>query len=56
LALARHFGVEFTAGVGAAWLSYAKNDCSKCGDEAGRYGRLYFGPTELGIKLVLMIK
>ncbi len=56
LALAKRWGLEFTAGVGMAWLNYVKSECPKCGDEIGETGKTYYGPTELGVKVVFMIK
>ncbi|WP_307756628.1 DUF3575 domain-containing protein [uncultured Alistipes sp.] len=56
LALAKRWGLEFTAGVGVARMSYVKKDCVKCGNEVGHYNKTYFGPTSLGVKIVFMIK
>lgn len=56
LAFARRWGVEFTAGAGVARFNYIQSDCLKCGDEVGKVGKTWFSPTELGIKVVFMIK
>ncbi len=56
LPLAKRWGLEFTAGLGILWMDYLKTDCEKCGIEDGRYKRTYFGPTQLGVKVVFMIK
>lgn len=56
LPLAKRWGVEFTAGVGVIMMDHTQFDCAKCGDEAGKFKKTYFGPTELGVKLVFMIK
>jgi hypothetical protein len=56
LPLAKRWGLEFTAGAGVAVLNYTQYDCEKCGNEVKRTSKTYFGPTELGVKLVFMIK
>ncbi len=56
LPFAKRWGVEFTAGVGVMRLDYTRSDCLKCGSEIGKQSKTYFGPTELGVKLIFMIK
>jgi hypothetical protein len=56
LALSKRWGLEFTVGAGVMRTSYEKYDCEKCGSEVGKFDRTYFGPTELGVKMVFMIK
>ncbi len=56
LMLASHWGLEFNAGVGLAYMNYEKKDCIKCGSLVGNYDKVYFGPTSLGVKLVFIIK
>jgi hypothetical protein len=55
-AFSKRWGLEFTAGVGVIRTSYKKYDCEKCGSEVGKFDRTYFVPTELGVKMVFMIK
>ncbi len=52
----KHWSLELTAGIGAAWLTYDKYDCPKCGDKIGSDTDIYFGPTKAGINLVYIIK
>jgi len=54
--LNKHWGIEFNAGVGAAFLKYSKFKCEKCSDKIGDFKKKYFGPTSLGIKLVYILK
>ncbi|MDR2894144.1 MAG: DUF3575 domain-containing protein [Alistipes sp.] len=56
LPLARRWGVEFTAGIGVARLDYDRYGCATCGDLLGRETKTYFGPTELGVKLIFMLR
>jgi hypothetical protein len=55
-AWSKRWGIEFTIGVGVMQMDYKRFDCEKCGRELGRFKKTYFGPTELGIKLIFMIK
>ena len=55
-AWSKHWGMEFNLGVGVAFLDYKKSDCVKCGAELGEYKKTYAGPTNIGIKLVYVIK
>jgi len=54
--LNKHWGIEFNAGIGAAFLKYSKFNCEKCSDKIGDFKKKYFGPTSLGIKLVYILK
>ncbi|GEM_PF-39757 len=54
--LGKHWGLEFTAGFGGAFLKYDKYPRAKCSDPIGKFDKKYFGPTSLGIKLVYIIK
>lgn len=56
LPIAKRWGVEFTAGVGVIRMDYTKYECPKCGSEIEKFGKTYFRPTELGVKLIFMIK
>ena len=55
-AWSKHWGMEFNFGLGVAFLDYKKSDCVKCGAELGEYKKTYAGPTNIGIKLVYVIK
>ena len=55
-AWSKHWGMEFNIGAGLAFLDYTKKDCVKCGHEVGEYKKTYFGPTNLGIKLLFVAK
>ena len=54
--LAPRFSMEFTVGVGYAFLKYDKNRCTDCTKKIGEGVSHYFGPTRVGISLVYMIK
>ncbi len=56
LMLSSHWGIEFNAGVGVAYMNYEKKDCVKCGSLVGNYDKWYVGPTSLGVKLLFIIK
>jgi hypothetical protein len=56
LALDRRWGLEFTLGAGVLRFDSKKSDCIKCGDVVGREQKTYFGPTEMGVKVVFMIR
>ncbi len=55
-AWSKHWGMEFNAGLGVAWMDYVQKDCEKCGNEIGHFKKTYFGPTALGVKILFMIK
>ena len=52
----RHWGMEFTLGIGVAYLTYDKYECETCGNVIGKENKTYFGPTKAGITLVFLIK
>lgn len=54
--LGKRFGIEFTAGVGVLKMEHTKNECLLCGDEIAKETKTWFGPTQLGVKLILMLK
>ena len=54
--LAPRFSMEFTIGVGFAYLNYEKTRCTDCKVTIGEDTDWYIGPTRLGIGLVWMIK
>jgi hypothetical protein len=56
LPLSAHWGLEFTAGVGVLQTEYREWDCTKCGDEVGKSNKTWFGPTNLGVKVVFVIR
>ncbi len=56
LPLSGRWGLEFAVGAGMLRLDYSQSDCIKCGDEFGKFNKIYFGPTEIGVKVVFMIK
>jgi hypothetical protein len=56
LPLSTAWGVEFTVGVGVAYLDYEKYDCATCGVSLGKESKTYFGPTRAGISLVYILK
>jgi Protein of unknown function (DUF3575). len=51
-----HWGLEFNAGWGYAYMQYDTYSCKKCGEMEGSYSKHYFGPTRAGISLVFMIR
>jgi hypothetical protein len=54
--LSKRWGAELTLGLGVAQLNYTKSDCLKCGPEIGKENKLYVGPTELGLKVMFMLR
>ncbi len=54
--LGRRFSMEFTLGLGYAYLDYDKNRCTDCKKKIGEESTHYFGPTRAGISLVYMLK
>jgi hypothetical protein len=54
--LGRRFSMEFTLGLGYAYLDYEKNRCTDCKKKLGEESTHYFGPTRAGISLVYMLK
>jgi len=56
LVLQKRWSLEFTVGVGVAYLHYDRYDCAKCSDFEKTSNKFYFGPTKLGINLVYILK
>lgn len=56
LPLAKRWGVEFHAGLGAAKLKYDKYDCTMCGDIIESKTKTYFGPSRAGVSMVFIIR
>ena len=54
--LSPRFSMEFTIGVGYAFLKYDKNRCTDCTKKLGEDVTHYFGPTRAGLSLVYMLK
>lgn len=54
--MSRRLSMEFTLGVGYAYLDYEKNRCTDCKKKLGEESTHYFGPTRVGISLVYMLK
>ena len=54
--LAPRFSLEFTLGVGYAYIDYQKNRCTDCVVKLDEGIKHYFGPTRAGITLVFMLK
>jgi long-subunit fatty acid transport protein len=54
--LADRFSLDFTLGLGYAYLNYGKYNCQDCSQkEASKYMN-YFGPTKLAVSAVFMLK
>lgn len=56
LILKNRWSLEFTAGLGVAYLDYDRYPCEKCEQMEKDMNDFYFGPTKLGINLVFMLK
>ncbi|MDR0835464.1 MAG: DUF3575 domain-containing protein [Tannerella sp.] len=54
--IAPRFSMEFTLGIGYAFLDYKKTRCTDCRTVIGEEVKHYFGPTRAGISLVWMLK
>jgi len=54
--LSTRFSMEFTVGVGYAYLNYEKSRCTDCKQSLEDAVTHYFGPTRAGISLVYMLK
>jgi hypothetical protein len=50
------FSMEFTMGVGYAYLQFEKLRCTSCKQPVGEEKVHYFGPTRAGLSLVYMLK
>ncbi len=49
------WGLEATDGIGYAYLDYDKVECLACGARCGPETRNYFGPTKVGLSLIIGI-
>lgn len=56
LPISKNWGVEFSAGLGIAFMKYDKYECARCGDIIGNFNKTYFGLTGLAVKIVYLIK
>lgn len=56
LPIAKRWNVEFTAGVGVLRMEYDRYSCLTCDNNAAPVTKTWFGPTNLGINLVFLIK
>lgn len=56
LPIGRRWNVEFTAGVGVLQMEYDRYSCQTCDLDATAASKTWFGPTNLGINLVFLIK
>lgn len=55
-ALARHWGLEFSAAFGGVWTDFREEACPSCTDrDAPRFKKTYFGPTGAGVKVIFLI-
>ena len=54
--LSKRMSMEFTFGLGYAFLKYDKTRCTDCRKKLGEGTSHYFGPTRAGISLVYMLK
>ncbi|GHV00077.1 hypothetical protein FACS1894159_05160 [Bacteroidia bacterium] len=54
--LSKHWGMEFSAGLGVIMLNYDKYECDRCANWKGKYDKFAFMPTRAGISLVYLIK
>jgi hypothetical protein len=54
--LGPHFSMEFTLGIGFAYLDYDKLRCTTCRQVIAQDKSWYFGPTRAGVGLVWMLK
>lgn len=56
LALSKKWGLEFTAGVGVAYMRYDRYACTLCNRDNVKKNKVYVGPTRAAINLVFLIK
>ncbi|NDV58284.1 DUF3575 domain-containing protein [Bacteroides sp. 519] len=54
--LSPRWSLEFTVGLGYAYLDYDKYDSPKCGKLVKSDNRHYVGPTKVGLSLIYVIK
>jgi hypothetical protein len=51
----RRLGLEATVGVGYVYMDYDRFECGNCGANLGHGTKHYFGPTKVGLNLVVAI-
>jgi hypothetical protein len=56
LPVTSRLNVEFSAGVGVAWMKYDRFECSLCSGVLAANKKTYFGPTNFAINLVYLIR
>ena len=54
--IGKHFGLEFSLGLGFAFMKYEKYKCERCSESEGSFTKSYMGPTKIGINLIYVIK
>lgn len=54
--LSKHWGIEFNIGLGVAYMSYDRLDCTRCSRLSESKKKVYVGPTRAAISLVYIIK
>ena len=52
----KHFGIEFSLGLGFMYLQYERFDCEVCSTPGEEFYLTYLGPTKIGINLIYIIK
>ena len=52
--LGRHWNLEATVGVGYAYVTYKKYECSDCGEQLEKSHKNYFGPTKAALSLIYL--
>lgn len=50
--LSRHWNIEGSIGVGAAYIDYDKFKCGTCGSKVDDGHKIYVGPTKLALSLM----
>lgn len=50
------WSMDFTLGLGYAYLDYDKYPCASCGEKLKEGTHHYFGPTKAGISLIYILK
>lgn len=55
-AFGKRWGLEFTLGIGYAYLNYEEFYCTYCAESRGKKTRHYLGPTRAGVSLIYFIK
>ncbi|MDR3261359.1 MAG: DUF3575 domain-containing protein [Tannerella sp.] len=56
LILSNRFSLEFSLGLGYAYLKYDKFDCKTCGEKESSKYMHYLGPTKAGISAIFILK